>query len=208
VTELLAIALIVVLLIGLVLAAVILVQVLRRRRVEEGLRERAYSADPMAAGPSLSDPERISAGDVITFDAREWVVRGTLAMDEDGYQWREHLLDASGIEGEARRWLSVERAESGLELVMWDRVRGAALTPDAAELTYEGTRYRRDEQGSARFSAIGSTGTATDGTMHYADYVSDTDALLSFERFSSTGSWEMSVGHPVAAESLTILHTR
>ncbi|MCU1672824.1 MAG: putative secreted protein [Frankiales bacterium] len=204
--ELLTVALIVVLLIGLVLAVVVLVQVMRRRKLEAGLRERAYSADPMAAGPSLSDPERIATGDVITFDGREWIVRGTLVMDEDGYQWREHLLDASGLSGEVRRWLSVERAEGGLEIAIWDRVPGSALTPDAT-LTHDGRTYRRDEQGRARFSAIGSTGTATDGTMEYADYVGDGDALLALERFTAGGSWETSTGQTVAAESLTILHT-
>ena len=205
--ELLSVALIVVLLVALVLAAVILVQVLRRKRVEAGLRERAYSADPMAAGPGLSDPERIAPGDVITYDGREWVVRGTLAMDEDGYQWREHLLDASGLSGETRRWLSVEQAEGGVEIAVWDRVPGSTLTPDDAQVTHDGVTYRRDEQGSARFSAVGSTGTAQSGTMQYADYLGDGGALLSFERFSAAGSWEMSTGRTVAAESLTILHT-
>jgi hypothetical protein len=161
----------------------------------------------MAAGPSLSDPERIAPGDVITFEGREWVVRGTLAMDEDGDQWREHLLDASGLAGETRQWLSVERGEGGVEIAMWDRVPGTSLTPDDAQVTHEGTAFRRDERGTARFSAVGSTGTAPSGTMQYADYVSDGDALLSFERWTSAGSWEMSTGRPVAAESLTILHT-
>ena len=205
--ELLSVALIVVLLVALVLAAVILVQVFRRKRLEEGLRKRAYSADPMAAGPGLSDPERIAPGDVITYEGREWVVRGTLAMDEDGYQWREHLLDASGLSGETRRWLSVEQAEGGVEIAVWDRVPGSTLTPDDAQVTHDGVAYRRDEQGSARFSAIGSTGTAQSGTMQYADYLGAGDALLSFERFSASGSWEMSTGRTVAAESLTILHT-
>lgn len=207
VTSLFAALLVIVLLVALVLAVVVLVQVLRRRKLEQGLRERATSADPMAAGPGLSDPERIAAGDVITFEGHEWVVRGTLAMDEDGYRWKEHLLDASGVAGELRCWLSVERGEGGLEVVVWDRIPGASYTPELKELTHDGVTYRRDEQGGAAFAATGSTGTGTDGSMHYADYVGPAGEQLSLERFTAAGSWECSTGRTIAAESLTILHT-
>ena len=65
-------------------------------------------------------------------DPGDWVVRGTLAFDEDGYRWKEHLLDGSTAAGERRHWLSVEEGESGLELVLWDRLPGSDLTPDSA----------------------------------------------------------------------------
>lgn len=199
--------LVVVLLVALVLAVVVLVQVLRRRRLERGLRERATADDPLAGGPQLSEPERIAPGDVVTLDGRDWVVRGTLAMDEDGYRWKEHLLDASGVDGELRCWLSVERAEGGLEVAVWQRVPGVSLTPEPT-LSHDGATWSRDEQGTARFAATGSTGTGSDGTMQYADYVGPPGALLALERFSTTGSWETSTGRPVDPGSLTILHTR
>lgn len=203
--------LVAVLVVALALAVVVLVLVLRRRRLERGLRERATSDDPLARGPQLSDPERIATGDVITLDGRDWVVRGTLAMDEDGYRWKEHLLDSSGVDGELRCWLSVERAEGGLEVTVWLRVPGAALTPEPT-LVHDGATWSRDEQGTARFTATGSTGTGTDGTMQYADYVMSTGghtgALLALERFSTTGSWETSTGRPVDPDAMTILHTR
>ena len=206
-SSVLALLLVVVLLVALALAVVVLVQVLRRRRLEQGLRERSTSADPMARGPQLSDPERIAPGDVVTLDGRDWVVRGTLAMDEDGYRWKEHLLDASGVDGELRCWLSVEQAEGGLEVAVWQRVPGATLTPEPT-VTHDGTTWTRDEQGTARFSATGTTGTATDGTMQYADYVGPAGALLALERFTAGGSWETSTGRPVDPDGLAILHTR
>jgi hypothetical protein len=61
------------------------------------------------------------------------VVRGTLAFDEDGYRWKEHLLDGSTAAGERRHWLSVEEGEGGLELVLWDRL-PAPTSPPTAEV--------------------------------------------------------------------------
>jgi hypothetical protein len=207
VETLLALLLVVVLVVALGLAAVVLVQVLRRRRLEKGLRERAHSDDPLARGPQLSDPERIATGDVVTVDGRDWVVRGTLAMDEDGYRWKEHLLDASGVDGELRCWLSVEQSEGGLEVAVWQRVPDATLTPEPS-LVHDGATWTRDEQGTARFTATGSTGTGTDGTMQYADYVGPAGALLALERFTADGSWETSTGRTLDPDDLSILHTR
>ena len=199
--------LVLVLLLALGLAIALLVGALRRRRTEQGLRERATQVDPMAPGPMLSDPRKIKPGDIIVIDARQYVVRGTLAMEEDGDTWREHLLDASGMAGEVRHWLSVEEGESGIEVALWDRLRGIDLTPDP-EITHEGVLYKRDERGDARYSAIGTTGTAASGTMSYADYVEAAGPrLLSLERFSATGSWETSTGRPVNIDAINILHS-
>jgi hypothetical protein len=194
----------------LVVAAVLAVWALAkraRRKVEEGLRQRMHRTDPLADGPGVADPHRLKPGDVVQYDGRDWVVRGTLAYDEDGATWREHLLDGSTADGELRRWLSVEDTERGTELVLWDRVAGSDLTPDRPEVTVAGTTFRRDETGTAGFSATGTTGTAPAGTMHYADYVSGGPVRLGFERWSATGSWEVSTGSVVALESLTILHS-
>jgi hypothetical protein len=205
---------IVVLLVVLLLVAgvvVVLITVLQRRRRDRGLAERARTVDPMAAGPLVSDPRKLKPGDVVRLSGEpgEWVVRGTLAFEEDGYRWKEHLLDGSTAEGERRHWLSVEEDEGGLELVLWDRLPGSDLTPDSAEVAHAGTAYRRDERGTARYASTGTTGAAEAGTAEYADYLpaDGGSSRLSFERYSAGGSWEVSAGRVVLPESLSILHS-
>ncbi len=208
---LLTVLVLLVVLVLVAVAVVVLVVVLQRRRREQGLAERARTVDPMAAGPMVSDPRRLKPGDVVRLSAEpgDWVVRGTLAFDEDGYRWKEHLIDGSTAAGERRHWLSVEEGEGGLELVLWDRVPGSDLTPDAAEVAHDGVAYRRDERGRARYASTGTTGAPDAGTAEYADYLpaAGGERRLSFERWSPGGSWEVSTGQVVLAESLTILHS-
>lgn len=211
-SELLAVVLLLVVLALVAVVVVVLVRLAQRRRREQGLAERARSTDPMAHGPLTSDPLRLQPGDVVRFSgdspAVDWVVRGTLALDEDGYGWKEHLLDGSTAAGELRRWLSVEQDESGLELVLWERVPGSDLTPDAMEVALDGVAYSRDERGRARYSSTGTTGAAAAGEMEYADYVptGGGPTRLAFERFSAQGSWEVSAGRVLPVEGLDILH--
>ena len=190
---------------------VLLIALLRRRRTEQGLAERARTVDPMAPGPLTSDPRRLKPGDVVRLSGEpgDWVVRGTLAFEDDGFRWKEHLLDGSTAEGERRHWLSVEDGEGDLELVLWDRVPGSDLTPDSKEVALDGTAFRRDERGSARYASTGSTGAGQAGTAEYADYLPTGGgaARLSFERYSAGTSWEVSLGRVVALESLSILHS-
>ena len=203
----LSLLLVIVLLVAVGLAIALLVGVLRRRKTVQGLRERSTTVDPMAAGPLVSDPRKVKAGDVVVIEETEYIVRGTLTMDEDGYTWKEHLLDASGVERDLRRWLSVEEGESGIEVVLWDRVPGADLAPDT-EVTLNGVTYRRDEKGEARFASTGTTGAATDGTMSYADYLQPGgDGLLSLEKFGTGASWETSTGRALNLEALNVLHS-
>ena len=209
----LLVTVLVLLLVIVLVAAVVavLVVVLQRRARDRGLAERARSVDPMASGPMVSDPRRLRPGDIVRISSEpgDWVVRGTLAFDEDGYRWSEHLLDGSTAAGERRHWLSVEQDEGGLELVLWDRLPGSDLTPDASEVAHEGVAYRRDERGRARYSSTGTTGAPEAGTAEYADYLpaAGGDARLSFEHYSAGGSWEVSAGRVVLPESLTILHS-
>ena len=201
--------LVVVALLAVVVAVVVIV--LQRRKRDQGLAERARRVDPMSPGGIGADPQRLKAGDIVTISGEtgDYVVRGTLALVEDGYRWSEHLLDGSTAEAERRHWLSVENGEGGQELVLWDRVAGSDLTPDSAEVAHAGTAFRRDERGRARYSSTGTTGAAEAGEMEYADYLPSGGgpARLGFERFSAGGSWEVSAGRVIALESLTILHS-
>lgn len=209
--DILSLALVLVVLVLLAVVIAVVVLVLQRKKRDTGLAERARTVDPMGTGPLTSDPRRLKAGDVVTLSGEtgDWVVRGTLAMVEDGYRWSEHLLDGSTAAGERRHWLSVEEGESGLELVLWDRVAGSDLTPDSAEVAYGGTAFRRDEKGRARYASTGTTGAAESGEMDYVDYLpaSGGPARLGFERFAVGGGWEISAGRVIALESLTILHS-
>lgn len=157
--------------------------------------------DPLRRDARGIDPRKIKVGDVIAHDGRDFLVRGTLALDEDGYAWQEHHLDDSTT----RRWLSVEDDEE-LEIVLWEAVEAPDLQPGPTDLTYEGTSFRRKEQGRARFTASGATGTAPSGTVEYADY-SAGNRHLSFERFGSDGDWEIGLGHTVNERELDIYPT-
>ncbi len=211
-SRLLGVVLVLVVLALIAVVVVVLVVVLQRRRRDQGLAERARRADPLADPAGLSaDPRHLKPGDVVQISGEtgDYVVRGTLAMVEDGYRWSEHLLDGSTAAGERRHWLSVEDGESGLELVLWDRIAGSDLSPDSAEVAHGGTAFRRDERGRARYSSTGTTGAAESGEVEYVDYLPSGGgpARLGFEKFSTGGSWEVSAGSVVARESLTILHS-
>jgi hypothetical protein len=134
---------------------------------------------------------------VIRFDGRDFIVRGTLRFDQDGFEWQEHFLD----DVEVKRWLSVEDDE-GLEIGFWTALKGSDLQPGPKTLQHEGKAYELEEKGSARFTALGTTGTAPSGRVEYYDYAAG-DALLSFERYGE-GDWEVAVGRTVGEYELDI----
>jgi hypothetical protein len=145
------------------------------------------------------DLERLAAGAVVTIDGSDFVVRGSIRLDENGYTWAEHLLDDT----RQRCWLAVENDE-GLSVIQWWRRNVGEVdgTPGDRSVTLDGTTYTLSERGTAAFTAEGTTGTAPSGACDYADYASDDGALLSFERFGT--DWEVSTGAQVNPRSLTI----
>ncbi|WP_433605253.1 DUF4178 domain-containing protein [Prescottella agglutinans] len=158
--------------------------------------------DPLADYPEVYDPHRIGVGDIVTYAGIDHVVRGTITLDEEGYQWREHLLDGST----GRRWLTVEDDEGELEMTLWMRREGTGLEP-GGDVILDDRVYRKIESGSARFTAEGTTGTAPSGAMDYADYATaDKTGLLAFERWAKTASWEVSTGRAVTRSELTVIH--
>lgn len=201
--------LVVLLLIAAAVGVVILV--LRARATAQAQREREEtinrhrSVDPLAPETALSDPSRLAPGDVVHYEGEQWVVRGTMSLEEDGDRWQEHLLDT----GSTRRYLSVEPGEGELNILMWRGILAPDLAPGAARITHDGRTWTRAEHGTARYTAIGTTGTAPSGRLEYYDYAlgDDRDApeRLSFERTSGT-DWEVSVGTRVRQSELDVFH--
>lgn len=166
-------------------------------------RSRSARPGPVRIDPLLADdhpggdPHRIGVGDVISYEGHDWVVRGSVAYDQRGYRWGEHLLDRVG----EQVWLSVEDDER-LLLVRWQAVRAPLLEP-APTVTWDGTAFELEERGRARFRAEGTTGMAPEGEVEYHDYEGSDGRLLSFERTGDT-TYEVSIGVPVPVGSLTI----
>jgi hypothetical protein len=190
-------ALLVLLLIGAVVVAV----VMYRRYTALAAKNRPGAPgpprDPLAPEAVRSDPRRITVGDVIRFDGRDFIVRGSIRFDQDGFSWQEHFLD----DVEVKRWLSVEDDE-GLEIGFWTGLKGSDLQPGPKTIQHGGKTYELDEKGSARFTAVGTTGTGPSGRVEYYDYEAG-DELLSFERYGE-GDWEVATGRSVGEYELDI----
>ncbi len=142
---------------------------------------------------------RLKVGDVIGYEAREFLVRGSLRFDEKGYTWDEHLIS----DGQEQHWLSVEEDE-GITVVLWQRVGRGELDgePGSPTVRHNQISFSLQEDGEASFRAEGTTGTAPSGTSRYADYRGPEGRLLSCERFGE--SWEVSVGHEVLPRAFDI----
>ncbi len=160
----------------------------------------AAVVDPLRKDSRGIDPRKIKVGDVVAHEGRDFLVRGTLTFDQDGFKWHEHHLDDTTT----RRWLSVEDDEE-LELCLWEAADGPVPDPGPEEITYAGTTYRRSEHGQAQFSAAGSTGTAPSGTVEYFDYAVG-DRRLGFERYGQA-DWEVGLGVVVNERTLDIYPT-
>lgn len=177
-----------------------------RDRVASGAGGGGGGGSGLAAGrgaqPLRSDVRALRVGDVVNHDGGDFIVEGTLRMEQGGFRWAEHRL----VDGPRSLWLSVEDDE-GLEVVVWDRERGIELEPGPSTLTHDGVSYELDERGKANFTAEGSTGTAPGGRMEFADYEAG-ERRLSFERYGEDGSWEVGLGQVISEHALDIYPSR
>ncbi len=178
---------------GLVIVIVVLVIVLMNR----GKQSETAAVDPLRRESRGIDPRRLKVGDVVHHEGRDYLVRGTLAFDQDGFVWHEHFLDDTTT----RRWLSVEDDEE-LEIVLWEAVTAPELAPGADRITHDGVTYTLEERGQATFRAEGTTGTAPAGRVEYYDYTAGAERL-SFERYGGE-TWEIGRGHVLNERSLDI----
>jgi hypothetical protein len=171
-------------------------------------RKRSASVGRTGSGelPAAPAPEPVGGvevralkvSDVVNYEGRDYIVEGTLRFEQGGFRWQEHRL----VDGPDALWLSVEDDE-GLEVVVWERLRGAALEPGAGTIEHDGVSYELDERGTANFTSEGTTGAGGGGKAEFADYVSGA-RRLSFERYGADGGWEVSVGQAISEHALDI----
>jgi hypothetical protein len=158
----------------------------------------APAAEPMGG----IEARALKLGDVVNHDGRDWIVEGTLRFEQGGFRWAEHRL----VDGTDSLWLSVEDDE-GIELVIWERLRGATLEPGPGSLEHGGVTYELDERGKANYTSEGVTGASGGGKAEFADYMRG-DERLSFERYGDDGGWEISVGTVISEHALDIYPSR
>ncbi len=146
------------------------------------------------------DPRRLRPGDIVEIRGTSYGVRGSLHFTEGDWGWAEHLLDdAQGV----KRWLSVEE-DPDLELALWTAVPGATVTPGPDSVAFDGRRYASDESGQARYTGTGTTGLNPTGSVRYHDYRSPDGALLSFESYGDSASWEVARGESLRRAEVMI----
>lgn len=177
----------------------------RGRKAQTGAGEPGPAGLPQAPAPEPIGGVEVRAmkvGDVVNHEGRDYIVEGTLRFDQGGFRWEEHRL----VDGPDSLWLSVEDDE-GLEIVVWERLRGAALEPGPGSLEHGGVSYDLDERGRANFTSEGVTGAPGGGKAEFADYAHG-DHRLSFERYGDDGGWEISVGRVISEHALDIYPSR
>jgi hypothetical protein len=125
-------------------------------------------------------------GAPVEIEGRRGVIRGTLVVEEAGDRWIEHLIDDAGG---LRCWVSIENFATTVatlwsDVDLWEIVGG----PDDSRVTHGGVAYRRNEVGTARYSASGSVDLIPIGTVDYVDFAGPDGARISFERFGEAGA--------------------
>ncbi|MFF0470210.1 DUF4178 domain-containing protein [Micromonospora zamorensis] len=181
-----------------VLVAVVVV-IIVRARLRAAARPDGTLPPGRAAGTPDDGPLRLTLGDRVRIQDREYVVSGTVRLVEGGWSWVQHLLDD---DSGTRHRLSVEDGPE-LELVLWTAEPGATVTPGAPTIDLDGRRYTWAETGQARYTATAETGLPSAGTMRYHDYQSGGAARLSFEAYGEEG-WRVARGDLLDPADLTI----
>lgn len=191
-----------------VFVAILVVLLLARRRArqlqkEAGARAAARPVDPFGsqdADAVQGDPRAIKPGDIVEVRGQSYGVRGTLTFREGSWSWVEHLLDDP--QGR-KRWLSVEE-DPDLELVLWQDVPDATVTPGPSTVEFDGRRYHSKESGTARYQGVGTTGLDPQGKVRYHDYGARDGARLSFEQYGGSGTWEVGRGEVLTRAEVQI----
>jgi hypothetical protein len=180
-------------------AIIVLVIAIRRPRTPKQGQARQ---DPLAfnAMPQFG-PRQLGPGAIVSYGGVDYVVRGTVTLQEGPFVWWEHLIEGDGAEP---LWFSVEDDEGRLQLVLWKGRPDLQLQPGGV-LAADGMQFHEQERGHATYTSEGTTGLAPAGQMDFVDYNTDGEtAFLSFERYGPDMPWELSTGTPVRPGELTV----
>ncbi|MEJ5927682.1 DUF4178 domain-containing protein [Corynebacterium sp. H128] len=161
-----------------------------------------FHQDPLkdVVGADQFGPDVIAPGAIISRGGKDYVVRGTLTLNEGPYYWWEHLLDG----GDGSEWFGVEVDEGELSLTWWKTRKGAGISPDS-RVEFEGVTYMESERGHANYRSAGTTGLPESGEMRYVDLADASgNKLLGFEGWANNESWEVSTGTTIQPGELTV----
>lgn len=113
------------------------------------------------------------------------LIVGTMILEESGDRWIEHLIQDAD---QKRYWISIENFDE-TKATKWDDIDmwGIEGGPDDQRLVYDGVSFKRNETGTASFTAHGDSGVNERGSLDYVDFAAG-DRRVSFERFGEEGA--------------------
>jgi len=144
----------------------------------------------------LEDPVRLALEDAVSYDGKDYVVRGVIDYFGGGRRWRSYQLH----DGKEERWLEVRG--NGADLGWLQRLTGAGL-PEATgdSVTWNATEYRLDDHGAASMSLETAAGRQDGALVEFRRYSAGTEVLV-------TEQWpdgpRALAGGPVARENLDL----
>ena len=146
----------------------------------------------------------LQIGDVVQYQARDWIVETVYRYHQDQFEWIEYLLrdnsDAAWLVVAEDDWLEV----SWLTPVADDQLH--IDLPPPRYITYEGTYYSLKEKGEARYSTEGRVYNQAGSCLFY-DYEAKDGLQLSLEAYDSKneGGLDINVGEKIDSRDLSLL---
>ena len=146
----------------------------------------------------------LQIGDVVQYQARDWILETIYRYQQDQFEWIEYLLrdndDAAWLVVEEDDWLEV----SWLTPVPEDQLRIGLPMPRV--INYEGTSYALKERGAASYSTEGRINNQK-GACSFFDYQTAQGKKLSFELYGSAedGDLDVNIGSKIDSRDLSLL---
>ena len=151
-----------------------------------------------SSGPRQPSIFNLELGDIVQYDAIDWVVEDKLTYNDDGWEWTEYLLQ----DGDRLGYLSVEDDDT-IEVSFTENVKDCPVdNPPAKQITYQQKVYNQEESGTATLTRARRPDRAAE-PCQYFDYAGPGEAVLSVEIWN--GQIEVSVGQTVRPYQLTFL---
>ena len=163
--------------------------------------KRSPDPDPNSAIGLRRTVFALKMGDIVQYDARDWVVEGVLVYDEAGFKWLEYLLQ----DQDEIRWLSVEE-DDRIELLWMAPCPDLDVArPGATVLQVAGEQYQLQESGTAQMTRRGNTLNRQAEECRYYDYIAEDNRgnHLSVENWN--GDIEVTRGQTIRPQDLQLL---